>query len=203
MIVRDQAIKQICSLLTVDFDEALGDKVALDFFAREGDWQTAYIAQRVQQIHAWEVNPNFEEKLKMNLPPTAAIQIGDSHELALTQGEENPNLFDMVIFDNPQGCYGVENEYCEHFDSLPLLPLLLKREGGVVIVNVKAKPFNYEDKLPWQRRRNIFYAREDTADIPLSFLGTFYENYYNSMGYKTLFSFMIERPQEDGLYSLV
>jgi len=201
MIVRDHAIKKICWRLTASHGVSLGKMTALDFFAREGDWQTQYIAERVNKMYAWEVNEEFEPNLRLNLPDNSVIQMGDSHILALKL--DTPRIFDMVIYDNPQGCYGKDNEYCEHFDALPLLPLLLKEEGGVVILNVKAQPFNYEDKLDWQCRRNTFYAIDDTSNVPLDFLQHHYQAYFESLGYGTEFSFMIVRPQETGLYSLV
>ena len=174
--------------------------VVLDFFAREGDWQTSYIAERVKKIHAWEVNTEFESNLIKNLPNNAVIQIGDSFEMARTL--KNSNMFDMLIFDNPQGCYGDENEYCEHFEALHLMPALLRNPAGVVLVNVKTQPFNYEDKLMWQERRNNFYDIEDASNLSLEFVEGFYRNFYESIGYRTSFSLIHERPQESGLYLL-
>ena len=173
----------------------------LDFFAREGDWQTSYIADRVKKIYAWEVNPEFKKNLVKNLPSDADIQIGDSFEIAKTF--EDRNIFDMLIFDNPQGCYGQHNKYCEHFDALPFIPSLLKKTGGLVILNVKTQPFDYDNKLLWQQRRQKFYGVQNTASLSLEFVKNFYKGYFKAIGYETRFSFLYKRPQEPGLYSFV
>ena len=57
---------------------------ALEFFAREGDWQTLSYADRVRSVEAWEIDPAYEEGLRRNLPQ-AVIRIGNSFELANTQ----------------------------------------------------------------------------------------------------------------------
>jgi hypothetical protein len=199
MIIRDQAIKQICERLYTTHSYTLGDKTVLDFFAREGDWQTKYIAERVEKIYAWEMNKNFEEQLRLNLPLDAEITMGNSFLLA----REAEAMFDIVIFDNPQGCYGNSQEYCEHFEALPLLPNLLKEAGGLVIANIKTEPFNYEDKTLWQQKRQAFYGSDNTARLSEQFVTDFYRKYFESLGYNTQFSFLVERPQEPGLFSMV
>lgn len=191
--MRDVAIKEIIARLNMT-GISLTKMKALDFFAREGDWQTQYYANRVAEIHAWELDPTFEGKLKENLPTNAKIAIGDSHVMAKSCKEK----FDLIVLDNPQGCYG---SYCEHFDALPLALKLLKEEG-IVIFNVKYKPFDYEDKKEWQRRRNKFYG-VDSSFLTMDFIDHFYKNYLMSEGFDTLNHFSVNRPQEEGLSAYV
>jgi hypothetical protein len=198
-MVRNQAIKKICTVLESDNLFDLEGSLALDFFAREGDWQTKYIAEKVHQIHAWEVNPLFEKELRKNLPQGSQIVIGNSFEMA----SQKQNIFDVLIFDNPQGCYGPANQYCEHFDALPLIPNLIKPEGGLIIFNVKLEPFDYESKTLWQRRRNLFFGVKDASKLTTEFAQTFYNDFFCQMAYKVEFSFLVPRPQETGLYSMV
>lgn len=188
--MRDVAIKEIVNVMQqkgVEFSKIR----ALDFFAREGDWQTFYYANLVSEIHAWEIDPTCEESLRNNLPLGAKIVIGDSHELAKSCNEK----FDMIVLDNPQGCYGTG--YCEHFDALGVIfPLLSDR--SLLIFNVKVKPFNYEDKLEWQRRRNEFYGK-DASELDVYFIHEFYESLLKTHGFDVEFSFVTERPHEEGL----
>lgn len=166
---------------------------ALDFFAREGDWQTKYYADLVDSIDAWEIDPKFENKLRENLPQ-AKITIGDSHELA----RKSNSKYDIIVLDNPQSCYG---NYCEHFDALEsVLPLLSKR--GIIIFNVKTVPFNYENNLSWKSKRNSFYGR-DASSLDNEFLEKFYKDFFHKKKLQTEFFFYKERPQEFSLYSYV
>lgn len=139
--MRELGIKSIVECLK-DRGVQLEKLKALDFFAREGDWQTAHYANLVASIEAWEINPQFEESLRKNLPH-AKVKIGDSHLLA----KDASDKYDMIVLDNPQSCYG---DYCEHFDALTAsLPLL--ENTGIIVFNVKTQPFNYDLNRRWQR----------------------------------------------------
>jgi hypothetical protein len=195
--MKDAAIKNICSTLMEQYNISLKNMTALDFFAREGDWQTQYYAKKVKKLYAWEVDPIFEQKLKSNLPKGTEITIGNSFALA----KEKNNFFDLVVLDNPQGCYGNNNMYCEHFEAIDPALELLKFNGGLLIFNVKTTPFNYEDKIEWQKRRNDFYSMEDCSDLNKEFIFDFYEKYFSERDYITKFAFLEKRPQETGLYA--
>jgi hypothetical protein len=196
--MKDVAIKIICKTLTEAYNVLLNDKIALDFFAREGDWQTQYYAQKVKKVHAWEIEDRFKNKLKENLPPNAEIAMGDSFVLA----KDKNNFFDIVVLDNPQGCYGPDNIYCEHFEALDTSLGLLKKAGGILIFNVKTEPFNYHDKKQWQTRRNNFYLLDDCSSLSKEFILEFYKEYLSDRGYQTNFAFFVNRPQESGLEAL-
>lgn len=191
--MRDIAIREIIRRL-LDVGTKLHEMKALDFFAREGDWQTCYYSKYVKQVYAWEIEPLFEKKLKENLPPTAKVTIGDSHILANNCSEK----FDLIVLDNPQGCYG---SYCEHFDALPLALHLLMNES-IVIINVKYEPFDYENKLEWQKRRNEFYGT-DASFLSDEFIDQFYTCYFKKQGYDVEHHFSVKRPQEKGLKACV
>lgn len=195
--MRDFAIKKIVDDL-LKRGEALQDMVALDFFAREGDWQTKYYSSFVSKIHAWEIEEKFEEKLRKNLP-NANIIIGDSFELAKTQNQ----LFDIIVLDNPQGCFGENQKYCEHFEAIDVAISLLKPLGGILIFNVKTQPFDYESKLEWKQKRNTFYKVEDASFLSKDFLLEFYNNFFQNKNLKIEYSYFVERPQEQNLYAFV
>ena len=195
--MRDIAIKKICNKLVNQYNIKLHDKIALDFFAREGDWQTQYYANKVKKIYAWEIESEYEQNLKNNLPDNATIMIDNSFALA----EQTNNKFDIIVIDNPQMCFGKNNQYCEHFEAIELCLNLLAKESGILIFNIKTKPFDYDDKLEWQKKRNKFYSLEDSSFLTTEFVFDFYKNYFDIRGYNTKFAFLEKRPQEDGLYA--
>jgi len=193
--MRSYAIKNICKKFK-ELNIDLSQKVALDFFAREGDWQTQYYSTEVLDLYAWEIDVAYESMLRKNLP-NAKISIGDSFKLAA----EKLNFFDMVVLDNPMGCFGKNQEYCEHFEALPLALEMLKKTGGLLIFNIKTKPFNYENKTRWQKRRNDFYLVNNASNLSKDFIFKFYKTFFNSLKYEVEFLSWQCRPQEDNLYS--
>jgi hypothetical protein len=196
--VREIAIKRICNRLINQYNIRLDNKISLDFFAREGDWQTQHYASLVAKVHAWEIDPRFEQNLRNNLPDNASVCIGDSFELA----RKKNNYFDMIVVDNPQGCFGENNMYCEHFEAIEVALNLMKADGGLLIFNVKTEPFSYQSKLEWQSRRNKFYSVSDASYLSGDFIINFYKNFFRERGYKTKFIFLEKRPQESGLFAL-
>jgi len=192
--MRDIAIKNVVSFLS-SRGVSLSDMTALDFFAREGDWQTAYYAPLVKQIHAWEINPLFEENLRKNLPQSAKIVIGDSHKMSMETNER----FDLIVLDNPLGCYG--EKYCEHFDAIDCATTILK-DFGVIVLNVKTQPYNFEAFPDWKKRRDQFY-QIDSSSIQIEFIDQFYRKKFRSLGFEVEFSHLTRRPQEEHLYEYV
>lgn len=192
--MRDTAIKKVVSFLE-EKGIALSQLKALDFFAREGDWQTAYYAPLVKEIHAWELNPDFETNLKKNLPLGAKVTIGDSHVLA----KETNERFDLIVLDNPLGCYA--DKYCEHFNAIEcIVPLL--NDFGIVVLNVKTQPYNFEKFPEWKRRRDDFYG-VDSSSLSDHFIDPFYREKFSTLGFNVDFSLLVKRPQEENLYEYV
>jgi len=187
-----RAIKRILERLD-EKGERLSEFSALDFFARTGEWQTRHYASLVKKIHAWEIDSKFEEKLREVLPSHAHVVIGDSFRLARQTNEK----FDLIVLDNPMGCY---DKYCEHFEALDVVLGLLASEG-IVVFNVKTRPFNYEDKHEWRARRDNFYGKE-SSNLSEDFVISFYRDYLAARGWETQYSFLELRPQETGLYAM-
>lgn len=195
--MRGEAMKRICCKLE-DKGYNLSTINALEFFAREGDWQTIVYAGKVKTLCAWEIDPKFENMLKKNLPK-AEIEIGDSFILA--RKPQNRRRFDMIVFDNPQALYGKKNQYCEHFEALEAVPYLLS-EQGIVIFNINYKPFDFDDQKEWQRRRERFYGLQNTSILATDFLLRFYGCFFQGKKFNTKFSF-IENRNDDYLAYLV
>src|SRR5262245_6605123 len=165
---------------------------ALEFFAREGDWQATAYAAAVARLEAWEVDPRFERGLRANLP-AAEVRIVDSLQAALRP--ENRARFDLVVIDNPQGCFGPRGRYCEHFEALETVGALLDG-SGVVVFNVNHAPFDFERHPDWRARRAAFYGVPDTARLGASFLLDFYRGFFRGRGLESRFAFEEPRNAE-------
>jgi hypothetical protein len=170
---------------------------ALEMFAREGNWQTLSYVNKVKSIEAWEIDPKFEQGLKKNLP-TAKIRIADSHKEA--KNNRNFSKYDFIVIDNPQGCYGQIDTYCEHFDAIIHIPNLIDYRG-IVIFNINKEPFDFDRQIVWQKRRSEFYRINDTRKISISFLLRYYESFFLEFGYCTEFCFDV--PRNDFIHYLV
>jgi hypothetical protein len=166
-------MRRVCARLkSVGVDLASLD--ALEFFAREGDWQTMAYADEVRSLEAWEINPACEPALKRNLP-RATIRIGDSYSLA-TQLPFSKR-FGLVVLDNPQCVFGPDGIHCEHFDALDLVPGMLT-SAAVLIFNVNLEPYGYDQQPAWRSRREQFYGAECTHRLELPFLNRFYVDFF-------------------------
>ncbi len=189
--MRGEAMKKICKELQ-NRNFPLNESHALEFFAREGDWQTQVYSDKVRSLEAWEIDPKFEAGLKANLPK-AKIRITDSFQAA--KEKENLNHFDFIVLDNPQGLYGNNSEYCEHFEALSTALPMLKKDG-VLIFNINWAPFDSEKHPEWMKRRSNFYESENASHFTIDFLLSFYKNYFEKRNRKVAFSFATPRNNE-------
>lgn len=189
--VRGQAMRRVLEELAQrGFD--LKHARALEFFAREGDWQAVVYASAVARLEAWEVDPRFEAGLRANLP-RAAVRIVDSIQAA--RRPENRARFDLIVVDNPQGCFGPQERYCEHFEALETVGGLLDG-GGVVVFNVNRAPFDFDRQATWRARRSAFYGVTDTRRLSASFLLDFYRGFFRERGLAIAFAFEETRNTE-------
>ena len=185
--MRGQAMKRVISKL-IEMEIPLQEFVALEFFARDGEWQTKAYSDKVKKLFLWEIDPSFEINLQRNFSD-AEITIGDSFVIA--HNHEYKNRFNFIVFDNPQGIF---NNYCEHFEALELLPLLLDKDG-IVIFNINKKPFNYSDKSEWKDRRDKYY-KFSTSNIETKKILKFYINKLQNLGFKVKHCFEEKRNNE-------
>lgn len=192
--MKDDAIKKIYDYFThkgYDFS----NKSLLDLFARDGSWQTSFLAKKVNTVEAWEIDKKFEKSLKSNLPPKSKIKICNS----IDNIKIEKSKFDIIVFDNPMGCYGKNKEYSEHFDIIKSFSKV-SNDTVMIIFNVKTVPFNYKDNIQWQKRRNKFYKVSCAKSLSLDFLKTFYDDLIKNLSFKIKDTKIEKRPQETGLY---
>lgn len=188
------AMKNIVKKLKVRM--SLSDMTALEFYAREGDWQTLDYSKEVAALHAWEIDSQFEANLRKNLPE-AQVRIGDSY--ALARLDEFQNKFDFIVIDNPQNIFG---GFCEHFEALPLTKGLAKKNKDIVVIfNINKTPFNYESQTAWQSRRSEYYGT-DASNLSLDFLQKFYAKKMSELGFEVRENFY-EARHPDYLYYFV
>jgi hypothetical protein len=188
--MRGQAMMKLCLRLKNN-DINLKSFSALEFFGREGDWQTAVFAKEVGKIEVWEINPEFLPGLKRNLP-SANLRIVNSYDY----GVKTNDRFDFIVLDNPQAIFGPNDLYCEHFEALPIALNLLKSQG-FVIFNINWAPFDFDAHPSWKERRSRFYGINDTSILSLeNFLIPFYSEYFSKNGFHVLNSFVQSRNHE-------
>lgn len=173
--MRGQALEKIVKKLERE-EYDFSRKVALEFFAREGDWQTIQYADKVKSLDAWEISSEFETALRSNLP-SANVTIGDSFLLA--KEASNQHKYDFVVIDNPQMIYAGK---CEHFEALELVDNILS-DSGIVIFNVNKAPFDYDKTSAWAKRRNSFYKLDDCSTLSSEYLLDFYTDYFKQRGF--------------------
>jgi 16S rRNA G966 N2-methylase RsmD len=161
----------------------------IELFGRDGSWQTQLFANKVKNIEVWEINEEFKEKLKENLP-NSKIKIIDS--IKTLKEKETFQSFDLILIDNPNNTYGPDGEYCEHFDILKNIIKLFDKKA-IIVFNVNRKPFNYFKFPEWKDRREKFYENKNTDEMSIKQLLIFYEKYFEKMGLKTIFSINVIR----------
>ena len=129
--MRGQAMKRICDKL-INNGFRLDKYIALEFFAREGNWQTKSFSKLVKTLYAWEIDKKFKDQLLLN-HPNANIRIGDSFNIS--RELKYKSFFDFIVIDNPQGEF---NGYCEHFEALNRVNFLLKNSGKLFLMLIKS-----------------------------------------------------------------
>ena len=169
-------------LLSID---NLDKKTVLDVFAREGDWNSYLIYNKCQKMECWEIDPSYENKLKLNLPK-AKIKIIDSIKTINTY--EDAKKYDVIFIDNSLGIYG-NHQYCEHFNFIKNTSKLLKK-GGYLIFNVNVKPFEGENYKEYKNQREIFYK---TSVTTLDYLIQFYKDLLGIINEKSIRIFPREK----------
>jgi hypothetical protein len=190
--------KVVHHLLRMNTD--FGSMDALEFGAKDGAGHAPVLVPHVRTYEAWEIDPANADLLQKNLA-SAKVVIGDGFELAKLRSIDKVG-YDLIVFDCPQGVFGKDGQYCDHMEALELVNSLLK-DKGLVIFNVKLKPYDYDNHPKWQQRRNAYYQMTDTAALTLEFAETFYSLLFQKMGMSVQNQFSVPRPQEPHLFYMV
>ena len=188
--MRGEAIKGFLRALENDFNLTLAECSAIELFARDGSWQTKHVLNSVKYSEAWEIDVRYAIDLRKNLPKTELVFCDTISRL----GDVNCN-FDIIVADNPQGTFGWNKEYCEHFDILPNIGNLFEFNSWLIF-NINRKPFNYDEMADWAKRRRKFYNKEITGVLTREFLSQFYRQYFEAMGFSVKQVKIIDRNAE-------
>lgn len=186
--MRGRAMKKVVAIFQKEGID-LSKMRALEVFSRDGSWQTICYADKVKSLDAWEINPIYIKKLKINLPKANIKKTNSIEEI---KKKSYKSKYNFIVIDNPQGCFGVNNEYCEHFDIIPHICTLLHREG-ILVFNINKNPFSLDNFPEWKKRRALFYGRKRTNKLSIKWLLAFYKKIFYKEGYEELFSFSISR----------
>jgi hypothetical protein len=173
---------------------------ALEFGAKDGLGHAPALQKHVGSYEAWEIEESNRISLETNLPG-ARIVIGDGFDLA-KEREREKTTYDLIVFDCPQNIFGREGQYCDHMEALELVRTLMSDEG-VVVFNVKTKPYDFDQSPKWQARRNDYYQMKVTANLTLGFVEAFYDLLFYRMDMGIQNRFVVPRPQEPNLFYVV
>ena len=147
-------IHRVLKKLIEEHNIPLEKAEAIELFSREGDWQTVVYAPYVKSLEAWEINLDFYEGLRKNLP-NAKIKITDTWK----EIKDVTRKYDLIVADTPQATYGENDEHCEHFGLLPDV-FRIANDGCVIILNVNKEPYNLQEGSLWWKRRKDYYRTE-------------------------------------------
>ena len=170
--VMQRPMRWVCERL-VERGIALGDRHALELFAREGNWPTTSYADKVARLEAWEIDPDCEGSLCRDLPD-AAVRIGDPFALAALP--EFADRFNVVLFDNPQVTFGGRNQHFERSEALDALPRLMAPKRWWSSRSMSRPQLRAVATA--KERRNRIYRKEDTATLLPDFLLAFYAEFF-------------------------
>ena len=116
---------------------------AIEVFGGNGEIHTLAYAKQVNSLDVWEINSEYEIKLKNNLP-NANIVITDSYE----EMKKTNKKYDLIVIDNPMSTYGL---HCEHFNLFPGV-LRISENKAIIILNIIPNINSYAQN----RYKNIF-----------------------------------------------
>lgn len=183
----------------------LSSMKSIEMFSRAGNLHTTHYADKVNSLEAWEIDSQWENELKNNLP-NAKIIIGDSINYVLDS--KNESTYDLIVIDAPLNNYGDKDgmlntgPFCEHFDFIKHIGNIIHKKA-IVIFNVNIKPFNYEKWPLLKKRRDQFYGKNvDTSNLKIDFLLDFYTKLFVDAGLKTHFHISVPRATYDNVERL-
>ena len=168
----------------------------VDFYAKDCSWQTKEILKYNNNIQLWEIDHQYYDKL-CSFVGKQNVVICDSYEYSKVCNAK----FDFVILDNPLNVHG---NYCEHFDALPCLRFITKKQFYTVF-NIKLKPYDYDNtkNIEWKKRRDQYYNVVDSSNLQISFVKKFYKEKFEQLDFNVKELRVFTRPHEDGLISIL
>ena len=173
----------------------LGGLHALELFAFTGEYHTKDYSHYVASIEAWEIEHEYENTLRRNIP-TAKVKITDSYkEIKTTLGK-----FNFILIDNPSSTYGPTNgHYCEHFDLFPDV-FRVAMDSTVMIISVipqttpaalRRFPYLFNDEQ--LSRRKEFYKTNHPEKVSFEEMVKTYSDILRVNGFDLEWHFIVHR----------
>lgn len=162
----------------------------LEVFGRDGDYHSLDYIDYVKNFEIWEIDPEFESKLKNNFPK-ATVKITDSYREIRT----TTNTYDTILIDNHQGLFA---DKCEHFE---ILKDCLQRlnDKGVIITNVmpdiSINPYDNPEatQVKHAEKRKEFYNSKNGITMTDTEFKEFYSSFARKHGFNPVNVFLVKR----------
>lgn len=161
-----------------------------DYFARTGEWVTVHFAHLAKNWVCCEINDAHRYELAANMPGARLIFADSFTQL------DGTSKFDLVLADCPQGVFGSDGAYCEHFEFLPQV-MGQMAEQTVLFFNVNVQPYENPEHASnrpdnygmtnfdaWIARRNAFYKTSSNERLDEDFIQEFYTDFFAGHGYR-------------------
>jgi hypothetical protein len=164
---------------------------ALELFGKDGLMHTKDYASKISSLEIWEINPQFEDKLKANLP-MAEIKITDSYE----EIKKTTKKYNFIVIDNPMSSHG---EYFEHFAFFPHI-FNVAMDSTILIANIipevsedDVKKYPYLFNKQQLDMRKSFYETNQPEKIPIEKMVETYEKHAQKYGFFSEWYFVKKR----------
>mgnify|MGYP006417214427 CR=1 FL=1 len=164
------------------------DKRTIEMFGGKGDWHLHELIKFVDPdlLDVCEIRNDFTKELVKKFPRSNVLNL-DS--LSYCQSEFTlSNSYELIVIDNPQGVYGGDNLYCEHFEAI-IYALNAASDSVSIIFNINTSPFDLEKDLVWLHSRKNFYSSvgidciDGKGDLDVNNIEIFYRSIFNKNGY--------------------
>lgn len=176
----------------------------VDFFARTGEWITTSFEPLAKKWICCEISETHREALRTSMPSAELIFNDSFNEV------KKMNNLDVVLADCPQGLFGENGSYAEHFEFLPLLMEKLSNQA-VLFFNVNTEPYHdkthsasrpddygMRDFEEWSSRRMKFYDLSSHKPLSKDFVREFYEVFFRDFGFRTSWFLGLHEPPNLG-----
>ena len=173
-------------------DKIISEFSALEVFGGDGTYTKNYF-RKVYSLDVWEINSQFEQSLKNNLPK-ANIKITNSYKEILNTEKK----FNFLVIDNYMSVYG-EQRYCEHFDLFPDI-FTVCSDSAILILNV-IPCVSHKDKKEYPNlfnkdhleRRRVFYKTDKPENITFGRMIEIYSELCENNSFRLLWHFVQRR----------
>jgi hypothetical protein len=172
----------------------LENTITLEAFANTGEHQAPAYYKYAKYFEAWEISPEYEKDLRMNLP-NAVVKITNTFD----EVKISEKRFNFIVMDAHMGVFGDKNQYCEHFEILPEIFRLCMDECTLLFNVMPYCEEKWKEKYSTVfrtdhlERRKKFYHCEDPNHVSYEEMRTFYTAMCRQNGFNVEWIFYHQR----------